>query len=236
MLNQFHDVLPGTSIKMVNDDVHEIYDRRIAQTTQLLEAAITQLLPKSHTMNGAVEGQQEVMILDPLRAPRTQVVTLNSSVAGLVASAQKLHDGSAVALVQSDNHGSGKVIGHSQTTAPSAEQQGDIHILRNADISLVISDGRITSLRDERLQRELILPGPGAETAGLMIYEDLPLAYDAWDAEIYHLDQVTPLLFESVEITASGPLRASLKATTTFGSSTITLVVSLIFRFVWHSG
>ena len=236
MLNQFHDVLPGTSIKMVNDDVHEIYDRRIAQTTQLLETAVTHLLPKSHVMNGIVEGQQEVMILDPLRAPRTQVITLKPAVAELVPSAQRLHDGSAVALVQSDDHGCGKVVVHDHTTAPSAKQQGDKHVLRNANISLSISEGRITSLRDEHIQRELILPGPGAESAGLMIYDDLPLAYDAWDAEIYHLDQVTPLLFESVEVVASGPLRASLKATTTFGTSTITLVVSLISCWIWYIG
>lgn len=235
MLNQFHDVLPGTSIKMVNDDVHEIYDRRIAQTTKLLEIALSHLLPKSHAMNGVVDGEQEVLILDPLRASRTQVITLNPSVAELVPSAQKLADGSAVALITADQYGCGKIVSHAHTTAPTAEQKGDDYILRNADISLTISGGRITSLRDENLQRELILPGPGAETAGLMIYDDLPLAYDAWDAEIYHLDQVTPLLFETVEIVASGPLRASLKATTTFGASTITLLVSPVSSNTWYN-
>lgn len=227
MLNQFHDVLPGTSIKMVNDDVHEIYDRRIAQTTKLVEIAISHLLPKSHAMNGVVEGQQELVILDPLRATRTQVIALNPSVAELVPSAQKLEDGSAFALITTDEYGCGKIVESPNTAAPTAEQEGDDYVLRNANISLTISGGRITSLRDVRLQRELILPGPGAETAGLMIYDDLPLAYDAWDAEIYHLDRVTPLFFEAVEVVVSGPLRASLKVTTTFGASTITLLVSV---------
>lgn len=226
MLNQFHDVLPGTSIKMVNDDVHEIYDRRIAQTTKLLETAIAHLLPKSHAMNGTVDGQQQVMILDPLRASRTQVITLNPSVAELVPSAQKLEDGSVVALISSDEHGCGKIVASEGTIAPIAEKRGADYVLKNANISLTISGGRITRLKDENLQRELILPGPGAETAGLMIYDDLPLAYDAWDAEIYHLDQVTPLIFEKVDVVANGPLRASLKAVATFGASTIALTVS----------
>ena len=228
MLNQFHDVLPGTSIKMVNDDVHEIYDRRIAQTKQLLEAAIAHLLPESRNMDAGVNAEKTVMILDPLRTPRTQIITLKPSAAKLVPSAQKQHDGTAVVLIQSDDYGCGKVVGGIDAIAPSAEHRGSDYILRNTNFSLVISGGRITSLKDERIGRELIVPGPGAENAGLMIYDDLPLAYDAWDAEIYHLDQVTPLCFESVDVMASGPLRASLKATAKFGASTISLLVRFV--------
>lgn len=226
LLNQFHDVLPGTSIKMVNDDVHEINDRRIAQTSKLLETTIAQLLPGSHAMNGEVQPEQDIIILDPLRTPRLQVITLNRSIADAVQSAQHLSDDLSVVLIQNDSSGLGGIVTDISSAAPSAERIGEAHVLRNDHISLTIANGRITSLRDKDLKRELILPGPGAQTAGLMIYDDLPLAYDAWDAEIYHLDRPTQLAFDHVEVAASGPLRATLKTTTAFGASKITLLVS----------
>lgn len=226
MLNQFHDVLPGTSIKMVNDDVHEINDRRIAQTTDLLEDAVAALLPRSHAMNGLVDSESDVVILDPLRARRTQVITLNRSLASCVPTAQHISEQRSVALVHTGPDGLGTIVSPESTIAPIAEHQGDAHVLRNSHLSLTISDGRITGLRDESIQRELILSGPGAQDAGLVIYDDLPLAYDAWDAEIYHLDRPTPLRFDDVEIVANGPLRATLQATAKFGSSRFTLLVS----------
>jgi alpha-mannosidase len=54
-------------------------------------------------------------------------------------------------------------------------QSGDF-ILKNADIELKISDGRIVSLFDTTIQRELI---PDGRTAGLVIFEDKPGYWDA---------------------------------------------------------
>lgn len=227
MLNQFHDVLPGTSIKMVNDDVHEIYDRRIAQTETLLEGAIAALLPDSHAMNGDARDSEQVLVLDPLRQPRTEVIPLTSSTAALVPSSQILSDGSGVALISTDSTGLGYVLDKSTSSPPKAQQQGSSFVLSNQQFKLTISSGRITSLVDIASERELILPGPGAQTAGLMLYEDLPLAYDAWDAEIYHLDRPTALTFDEVKITANGPLRASLETVSSFGNSKVTLTVSV---------
>lgn len=213
---------------MVNDDVHEIHDRRIAEIKQLLEKTLTALCPNSNMMNGVHEDlQEDVVILDPLRTPRKQVVALTASTASLVAAAQQLPDGTSLALVQTDERGLGKVVESTPSAYPTAKSEGnDVYTLSNEDFKLVIEDGRIASLIDLRLDRELIQAGPGAETAGLMLYDDLPLAYDAWDAEIYHLDCAETLRFQQVEVVAEGRLRASLKATCTFGSSKVELTVS----------
>jgi alpha-mannosidase len=82
-------------------------------------------------------------------------------------------------------------------------------------------------LIDLRLHRELIAAGLGTETGGLMLYEDLPLAYDAWDAEIYHLDCCRELEFGEVEV-INGPLKSSLRATARFGSSSVHMTVCFI--------
>jgi alpha-mannosidase len=227
MLNQFHDVLPGSSIEMVNEDARAIYAQRITQTQGLLDEALLALLPGSSATNGVVDGeQQSIAILDPARLSRNEVIEITDSVAELTSTtSQKLDGQSSLALLSSGPEGLGHLIPNDEFTAPAVTRTGDEYVLSNADFKLTIASGRITSLIDIRLDRELITAGPGSENAGLVLYDDFPLAYDAWDAEVYHLECGTPLKFDKVEIVANGPLRASLRATGNFGKSQAALTV-----------
>jgi alpha-mannosidase len=60
-----------------------------------------------------------------------------------------------------------------------------------------------------------------------MIYEDLPLNYDAWDAEIYHLKCGSVIRFDKVSKGKEGNLQASLIAEASFGKSKAVLEISL---------
>ena len=114
-------------------------------------------------------------------------------------------------------------------------------MLRNASVQLTISKGRITSLLDVQLGRELLVEG---ETGGLIIFEDRPNYWDAWgvccildydpvlnpviiDVEIHHLETPHPLEFSNVSVVAHGPLRASVRSVIKYGQSTISVTVSL---------
>lgn len=55
----------------------------------------------------------------------------------------------------------------------------DHFVLRNASVQLTISKGRISSLYDVNLGRELL---PKGSTGGLVIFEDRPNYWDAWGA------------------------------------------------------
>ncbi|KDQ27960.1 glycoside hydrolase family 38 protein [Pleurotus ostreatus PC15] len=94
----------------------------------------------------------------------------------------------------------------------------DHFVLRNAFIQLTISKGRITSLLDLKLGRELITEG---QTGGLVIFEDRPNYWDAWDVEIHHLETATPLAFSKVSVVEYGPLRGTVKAQVQYGKSSI---------------
>ena len=210
MLNQFHDVLPGTTISLVVNDVMDIFKRRSAQAEQLIEDALIALYPGSR----AVQSMQDVsgprvVAVDPLRLTRSEVVELS--------------DGAV--LVKTDQKGTGPVHPVTEVGAPRAYAQGDIYFLENGDFRLTIADGRIKSLVDRHLDRELIIPGPGAETGGLTLYEDYPLEWDAWDTEIYHLQSYQHIQFQEVEAIQTGH-RAELKATAKFEDSTAILTVS----------
>ncbi|KAG5730711.1 Alpha-mannosidase, partial [Termitomyces sp. T112] len=100
----------------------------------------------------------------------------------------------------------------------------DNFVLRNSSVQLTISKGRITSLLDVKLGRELISQG---STGGLVIFEDQPNYWDAWDVEIHHLETVKQLEFTNVSVVAQGPLRGSVKAVTKYDKSTIEVTISL---------
>jgi alpha-mannosidase len=223
MLNQFHDVIPGTSIRLANEDAWAIYDTRSKQAEQLIGKALDVLVRPSET--SASDSEEPVTVIDALRLARSEVIELSdvSPLNETTDSTLKTYH-----LIDTDESGVGTVIGHSsERTPPTATCNGELAVLENAHFRLEINGGRLTSLFDIPLQRELILPGPGADDAGLMLYDDYPLAYDAWDAEIYHLDQCRQLKFTSVEVTATHALRASIAATAVFGKSKVTLTVRL---------
>ncbi|WRT66773.1 uncharacterized protein IL334_003736 [Kwoniella shivajii] len=228
LLNQFHDVLPGTSIKMVNDDALEIYRRRTIQCYALLDEALDTLFPLG-VANGHTK-ETSLAVLDGARLPRNQVTEIPSEWTSLLG--EKINQVTSstarvLGYLSSDIAGIGGLSTPANMNSPSASQDGDIFILSNSLIRLTISNGRITSLYDLSLERELISPGVGTDSGGLMIYEDYPLSYDAWDAEIYHLKMGREVLFDQVEIIANGPLRSTIRTTSTFGHSKVILEISM---------
>ncbi|KIK34960.1 glycoside hydrolase family 38 protein [Suillus luteus UH-Slu-Lm8-n1] len=100
----------------------------------------------------------------------------------------------------------------------------DHFVLRNANVQLTISEGRISSLIDVRLGRELI---PKGSSGGLVIFEDRPNYWDARDVEIHHLETATPLSFSQVRVIAEGPLRAAVQTQAKYGNSTIDVTVRI---------
>jgi len=156
------------------------------------------------------------LVIDPLRTKRSE----------LVPNAQ-----GEFVLVQTDRNGLGSIVpAPTHAIEPAARSEGGTNVLENDHFKFVISKGRITSLFDKRQSRELIKGGPGAPNGGLNLYEDYPLRYDAWDAEIYHLDMCTLLNFDEVVVEET-PLRASLIATARFGKSVAELKVRADSRF-----
>jgi len=203
MLTQFHDCIPGTTIRAAVDDNLEIYAKRGAQAAELIKDALHVLKADQKT-----ESSPETTIFDPLRLKRDQVYE---------------HD-SKLSWLSTDKHGSGELVRSPILTPPKVYQEGDKWILTNQRLRLTVTGGRITSLVDLAADREMIGVGPGATSAGLIIYDDYPLTYDAWDAEIYHLKCGRDIAFEEVKAEA-GELRSSLTAAARFGKSSAKITV-----------
>lgn len=208
MLGQFHDCLPGTTIRGVVDDNLEIYARRTEQAEKLLDAALS-------TLRSSKDGQT---VIDPLRLTRNEVVESGGKYSWLST------DASGVGAISSSP---------SDLTLPKVCSRGDSYTISNARYTVTLSSKRITSIYDHVHYREIIAPGVGTNSAGFMLYEDFPLTYDAWDAEVYHLQMGKEIEFENVEIKEEGGMRASLVASCKFGKSTAKLTVSIFSICFW---
>ena len=116
----------------------------------------------------------------------------------------------------------------SHETASIKEVKKDVFLLSNSQFDVEVTNGVITSLYDKHDARELIPKGEKANQ--LVIFDDKPLYWQAWDVEAYHLNSRKELHAEpgSTAITENGPHRVSVTTTTTISSkSSIKTTISL---------
>ncbi|KAH9837576.1 glycoside hydrolase family 38 protein [Rhodofomes roseus] len=233
LLNQFHDVLPGSAIGMVYEDAEKLYAEVRKEGAQLIEDAWTTLFPTSYPLSNvaALKKRGSLVGFNTTHLPRRDVVKvpLGAGAANLKAQVvQASKDGSyGYALMDCSEGGPiATPTGLFADCMPvSVFTNGSGHfVLRNSSVQLTISEGRISSLVDVELGRELLTPG---QTGGLVIFNDRPNYWDAWDVEIHHLETVHPLEFSNISVVAEGPLRASVKSEFKYRQSTITVTISL---------
>jgi len=92
------------------------------------------------------------------------------------------------------------------------ETRQGVYELSNSQYKVEVSNGVITSLYDLAAKREVIAKGKKANQ--LVIFDDKPLYWQAWDVEVYHLDSRTELHAGKTSITESGPHRVSVEVET----------------------
>ncbi|KAJ3513202.1 hypothetical protein NMY22_g15114 [Coprinellus aureogranulatus] len=247
LLNQFHDVLPGSSIGMVYEDAEKLYAEVKSTGEALLEEALSVLFPSSASLSPSPALQSSKAYLRALAAstklvafnttffPRVEVVKvplskMSKEVKSMVLQASD--DGKEGYAVVACTEGAavGEIVSpsnrlRSKLMPVSVYTNGSDHfVLRNSSVQLTISDGRITSLLDVKTDRELIAKG---QTGGLVIFQDRPNYWDAWDVEIHHLEVSEQLKFENVSVVSQGPVFGSVRAEVKYGDSTIVITISL---------
>ena len=102
------------------------------------------------------------------------------------------------------------------------EKDSNIEVMRNAaETPFYIIEwndkGQLISLFDKQNDRE-VLNGPSNI---LIAHEDRPLAHDAWDIDIYHLDKYEILPCNSISLTEQNGLRTVITFTYAYRESSI---------------
>ncbi|KAI6019052.1 glycoside hydrolase family 38 protein [Pisolithus microcarpus] len=234
LLNQFHDVLPGSAIGMVYDDAERLYSEVRRDCQKMLDEVFGVLLTAPSTACGdsVLAGKPSgFLALNLTPFSRQEVVEVPLSGDGALPSfptvIQRSLDGKrGYALIEcEDDSICDRETSVHECLPASVESVSSNHfILRTPVIKMTVFEGRITSIYDLVLKRELIEEG---KTGGLVIFEDRPNYWDAWDVEIHHLETRTPLAFSSLRVVAQGPLRAAIEARVKYGRSDIKVMISM---------
>jgi alpha-mannosidase len=234
LINQFHDILPGTSIP----EVYEDSDAEYAELFATLASANGPLLTAARAATGT--GQGGLRLVNATGQDRTGELaafddpTLEGR--GLVQGGTAMPF-QAIATPNGETRYAAPVsvpsLGWSSTAIADAGQAPATTLsvskthLENAQIRVTFDkSGEITSVFDKSRQRELIATG---ETSNrLVAYEDKSMNWDAWDIDWYFEEQSWPLAAAaSIEVVETGPYRAALRIERKYRSSTLVQIVSL---------
>lgn len=219
LLNQFHDILPGSSIHDVYEVTKTEYEDLMARAEAIIRADV-QLLADS---TGAEAGS--LVVFNSLSFPRCEVVNVPFEAEALtdgesVYPVQKTPDGAICAVTGIPAKG-WKALRPAPAAAADASLSVSERGIETPFYSIAFNDaGFFTSIFDKEAGRQLLKAGKLGNV--LRAYEDKPMNYDNWDIDIYYtekswlVDQV-----ESMEWVEKGPVRATLRIRRKFLRSTI---------------
>ncbi|MGD9712308.1 MAG: alpha-mannosidase, partial [Thermomicrobiales bacterium] len=234
LLNQFHDILPGSSINEVYQDTHHMLEASKATAIAARDAALgSQSNPKSTggwVVANADIAKRPLLVLLP--GEGFEALTLAN---GAPVSVQEVETGLLVAADSvsvpatgwtSLRRGVAEGAPEKLTDPVSARalQSGEF-ALENALVRVdLASDGTISQIVDKVAERE-VLAAAGNQ---LWVYIDRPYTYDAWDIdETYEREGSQLTAVDAIEIVENGPIRASIRVRRTFEGSTIEQIYRL---------
>ncbi len=212
-LNQFHDIITGTSIGAVFENARQDHARIATLTEDAAATAATALAgPVVSIVNTA-----------PTTGPRLAYIDQD-----ITAEGQPVAQGT---LIYFDDLPAYAVTPITAATRPDGEaslrKDGVSFIFENLLIRVVMSEkGTITAVFDKTLNRDVL--DHDTPSNQLLAFEDRPICWDAWDIDPSYEDFCDPVAeTTTAEIVETGPLRATLRFTTHWRSSVIVQNVQL---------
>ena len=228
LLNQFHDVLPGSSIREVYEDNHRMLEEAVETATRVRDESLT------HLGGGPGEGKFLVANcgLTPrgirIQLPGRYPAAIVRSSDGEICETQETGDGllvmgpivpplgsvelTLVSEAEPEGHWAPWPVQVERTESGAARIENDVLVVEIGE------DGAIARLYDKEYERDAL-----AERGNqIWAYIDKPRSWDAWDVdETYERDGEEVVGVERVEITEAGPLRASVRVERKWRDSTI---------------
>ncbi|NND75085.1 MAG: alpha-mannosidase, partial [Ilumatobacter sp.] len=213
LTQQFHDILPGSSIAWVHADAEEVFARVGAELDARITALLERALPSGRWLTNSAD------------VPIDGVVVLPD--ADDMADGQRLADGTVAVQAVVPALGVAPVVASEShdrvVVGESSMANGGLAVRWDAL-------GNLTSLIDIARRRE-VLP-TGASGAVLELAPDHPVEYDAWDLESWTRDLGRPIAGQAgvetvLTVDDGGPLVGRVRAEHRFGPSTATVTYEL---------
>ncbi|MHC4986406.1 MAG: alpha-mannosidase, partial [Planctomycetota bacterium] len=233
LLNQFHDILPGSSIERVHAEAEAAFDTVCQTARDVAEQAVASFVDE-----GCPDDSLGCLtVFNSLSWDRPVLVQLPTDWPGAAgANGQPLpmqrQNGFRLVEVQAPSCGWTTI-----TKADDAEMPAvggliaGTNGLENEHLAVRFNDlGQITSLVDKATGREFIGANshPGGLGNELKLYKDVPTDFDAWDIDSMY--EFLPIPLESaaeIDVVTAGPLLATLRVTRDINGSPLTQHITL---------
>ena len=227
MVNQFHDILPGSGIAEVYARTEPELAGVARAAGEVSEGAMAELAAR---LGGP--GDDALLVVNADAAPRP----LRLASRGLIPGGQPSEDGYVLAATEIIP----PLAAATLRPTPDASVSVTPRVLENRFLRVELADdGTLASVRDKRRDRE-VLAGRGNQ---IWAYRDQPRVYDAWDIEGDYRRAGEEIVAESLEVVEPGGQRGAVRIRRRFRDSTITQSVRLwsnsaridfATRFEWH--
>lgn len=229
LLNQFHDILPGSSISLVYEDC----DRDYARVREIGEDVRRSALAYYEELVDTAGEGRPVLAFNSLSWDREEAIEVDAA---------DLEPGTAYVAVGPDGEerpvqvsegtarftGRVPAIGHAVfKLQPAAGEPSGKTVnasasgMENEYLRITFDEnGLISSLYDKENGREVVAEGERANQ--FMLFEDKPANWDAWDMDIFYTEKgerVTGL--DSIEVAEEGPVRSVVRMKRSFSRSTM---------------
>lgn len=232
LLNQFHDIIPGSSIYPVYEDSREQYMQILGEGQSMLDAAMQAVAAKIETDTDGIAvfntfGMQRSEVAFAELPADADCVLLDAG--GSVLPTQKTYDGKLAFLAKGvpakgyQFFRFAKVAGDSAAKSVTVEKDDAAHTLRVESDALSVEfdkDMHITKLLHKASGRAV---APAGQVLGrLLAYQDKPYHHDAWDIKVYFdrkhevIDDVS-----EVSVVEEGPVRTVVRILRHFYESTV---------------
>lgn len=236
LVNQFHDILPGSSIAAVNDEAVRAFDACISGASIISGAAARRLARKPSGGAG-----DSLLLLNSLSWDRKGELTLDQLPAGVVPvmpemKSQRVEnvEGRRLLVVSGPDI---PALGGTLLPMKKGRAGGESSFRLEGNVvhtpsAIVTFDqiGRITSFFHKGSGRELVAPGGALNS--ILIGEDIPSAWDSWDIDLDHKLKIgVERRLISRKVTADGPLQLRIRHLYKLGTGS-TLTQDVVFHAI----
>ena len=220
LLNQFHDILPGSSIGKVYEEANALHDQIQKETGELLLAGMA-------SMTDAKAG---LTVFNSLPWARKTVVSVDErfSDGAQTINGKPVPVMNGKALVEIPSMGYTAIVPAKAGTSAalcSAYRAGDNYILENETVKIVLDAcGQMLSYSNKAAG----VTFSGREMNKLLLYKDIPRRWDAWDVDSIYTEDELPLNTEAqVEIMEPAGLEAAVVFERKISNSIIRQTISI---------
>ncbi len=224
LLNQFHDILPGSSIHKVYETTEKEHGEMFLALTSLLKEAAKKLLqPKKNTLT--LVNSLSCDYKRPVELPHEWADGTICDSDGNAVTAQLEDDGSITAMVTL-KPGEWKILQCVATEHGIAKCKEDSQLVLENDLVRYefAKNGMLLSAQRKSDGYEFL-----RETGNVFtLYADQPITYDAWDIDSWYTREALGNAKTSFDATRiCGPVRSVLRFSLKIGNSAIDQEVSL---------